>query len=76
MIVAARREEQLKEVVDEIKAAGGEAALVVGDVSKVGGRAAQPLPLPVCCCLSQCFMAVGWTPNSEHGVFISFPPRS
>ncbi|CAN0205698.1 unnamed protein product [Pylaiella littoralis] len=34
VVVAARREDKLKEVVDEIKAAGGEATFSVGDVSK------------------------------------------
>ncbi|CAM9674193.1 unnamed protein product, partial [Hapterophycus canaliculatus] len=34
VVVAARREEKLKEVVGEIESAGGEAVFVVGDVSK------------------------------------------
>lgn len=35
MVIAARREDKLQEVADEIKSAGGEAAIVVGDISKV-----------------------------------------
>lgn len=35
VVIAARREDKLKEVADEIKAAGGGVALAVGDVSKV-----------------------------------------
>ncbi|CAM9891665.1 unnamed protein product [Ectocarpus sp. 6 AP-2014] len=34
VVIAARREDKLKEVADEIKAAGGEVALAVGDASK------------------------------------------
>ncbi|CAN0123925.1 unnamed protein product, partial [Scytosiphon promiscuus] len=34
VVIAARREDKLKEVVDEIASAGGEAVLVVGDVTK------------------------------------------
>lgn len=35
MIIAARREDKLQEVADEIKSAGGEAVVVVVDISKV-----------------------------------------
>lgn len=35
MVLVARREDKLKEVMDEIESAGGEAILVVADVSKV-----------------------------------------
>lgn len=35
MVAAARREEKLKELVDEIESAGGQAVGVVADVSKV-----------------------------------------
>ena len=35
VVLAARREDKLQQVADEIKSAGGEAAIVVGDTSKV-----------------------------------------
>lgn len=35
VVVAARREDKLQEVADEIKSAGGEAVVVMGDISKV-----------------------------------------
>lgn len=35
VVIAARREDKLQEVADEIKSAGGEAAVVAGDISKV-----------------------------------------
>lgn len=38
VVVAARREDKLREVADEIKSAGGEAVVVVGDISKVCRR--------------------------------------
>lgn len=41
VVVAARREDMLQEVADEIKAAGGEAVVVVGDVSRVRWMAAE-----------------------------------
>lgn len=40
MVIAARNQEQLDAVIAEIKAAGGEAAAVVGDVRKVRGQRA------------------------------------
>lgn len=36
VVISARREDKLQEVADEIKAVGGETAIVAGDVSKVG----------------------------------------
>lgn len=56
VVVAARREDKLEEVVVEIEAAGGEALLVVGDVSKV--------------CVA-CLLGAANTSLVEHGLTAS-----